>query len=1082
MQGIVRYPTQLGDHVAFVAEDDLWCVPATGGRAERLAPLRGHPAHLHADAAGARIAFTSTEEGARDVYLWDAATGAVRRLTHEGSVLRVCGWSPEGRVVFSSSHDRPFARDHRLYGIDPDGGWPEALGLGPAVAIAWGPAGQLLLGRHRTDASHWRGYRGGRRGHLWWRPSEDAAFLPWQPEHALLDPTFAGGRILAVADPDLTPQVVSLEPTEDGVTVRPLTEHPPEAPVRHLQATADQAVYVAGPELWCLDADGLTRQLPVELRSTRPERSRRFVDPALHLEAVAAHPDGARGALVVRGKPFVLGWFEGAPRQLGERQGVRYRCPCWVGDEHLALASDHGGQDGVELHALDGTVTRLADLDGGRPLRIVAEPDGRHLLVLDHRHHLWRLPTDGRAPEGLHRGERPVVDLDVSPDGAWLCFAVEVGRRHGPTQLRLRPLPADVAPASDTDGDCDGPAADASADQPGEIALTSGRYRDLSPSFDPDGHHLFFLSYREFDPVYDAQSFDLGFPRGARPYAVVLDAEAPDPFRPAPAPLKPPTSKPPKEPVAVRVDPEGIAARVSRFPLVEARYHRVIAVGGGKVYLLRSGVQGASQRRMYDPGPGRPDRQLVQWDFDQRKAEVVNDKVSWFGVSPDRGTLWIRADKQLRVGPAHPDKTQLAELRKPSARPGRPTGFVDLPRLRVEVDPAAEWRQMLHETARLMREHHFDPDTGSEVSRWLPVYERELDRVAGRGELSDLLQRFQGSLGTSHAYEVGGDHRSPPRWQPGSLGADIRWDQEAQQARIRRVVVGEAEDPGRRSPLVGPGTGVPAGAVLLAIGGTPITHDHPPSAALAHLGGTEVELTVALPDGETRQLTVRALHSDRAVRYRDQVIAWRDQVHTLSAGRVGYVHVPNMGPTGFADFHRDYLVECEREALIVDVRHNTGGHVSQLLLEKLARRRLGRVVPRWGVPSSYPSHAVAGPIVALTDAHAGSDGDIFSHVFKRMGLGPLVGTRTWGGTVGVVARHYLVDRSLVTQPEFAHWFDDVGFGLENYGTDPDIAAPYPPEGERHAVDPQLEAAIRIALERLDETPIRPDPAPTNPRR
>jgi tricorn protease len=521
--------------------------------------------------------------------------------------------------------------------------------------------------------------------------------------------------------------------------------------------------------------------------------------------------------------------------------------------------------------------------------------------------------------------------------------------------------------------------------------------------------------------------------------------------------------KPPKKPVATRVDPEGIVARVVRFPLAEARYHQIVGAGGGKVYLLRSGVKGASGRRMYDPGPGRAERQLVQWDFEKRKTQVVNDSVSAFGVSLDRRTLWIRANRQLRVGPAHPDKAQLDELKKTTGRPGRPSGIVDLRRVRVEVDPTAEWRQMLHETARLMVEHHFDAPTGAEVARWLPTFEAQLARVGGRGELSDLLKRFQGSLGTSHAYEMGGDHRRPPAWRPGALGADITWDAAAGAARIQRVVTGEAEDPTRRSPLVGPGAQIVAGTLLRSVAQRALTATVPPGAALAHHGGAEVDLELEEPGRAPRTVTVRALRSDRQVRYRDLVIRRREWVHEQAAGQVGYVHVPNMGPTGFADFHRDYLVECERPALVVDVRFNGGGHVSQLLLEKLARRRVGRVVPRWGIPSSFPAHAVDGPLVALTNAHAGSDGDIFSHLFKRLGLGPLVGTRTWGGTVGVVARHYLVDHSLVTQPEFAHWFDDVGYGLENHGTEPDVEVLLPPEAESEGVDPQLRAAVEHAV-------------------
>jgi tricorn protease len=335
---------------------------------------------------------------------------------------------------------------------------------------------------------------------------------------------------------------------------------------------------------------------------------------------------------------------------------------------------------------------------------------------------------------------------------------------------------------------------------------------------------------------------------------------------------------------------------------------------------------------------------------------------------------------------------------------------------------------------------------------------------------------MQGELGTSHAYELGGDYRPAPAYVLGHLAADLAYDREAGTWRFAHIVPGDSWDPEATSPLNGPGVRVVPGDRLLAVNGRPVHAEVTPASLLVNQAGLAVELTVASADGEDRRnVVVTALRDERGARYREWVAANRARVHEATGGRVGYVHVPDMSARGYAEFHRSYLAEVEREALVVDVRFNGGGHVSQLVLEKLARRRIGYDISRWGRPEPYPAHSPGGPLVAVTNEHAGSDGDIFTHCFKLLGLGPVVGKRTWGGVVGIAPHHMLVDGSLTTQPEYAFWFCDVGWGVENYGTDPDVEVDIAPQDHVAGADPQLDKAIALALAALKRhRPLRAD--------
>ncbi|HTI19794.1 MAG TPA: S41 family peptidase [Kutzneria sp.] len=709
----------------------------------------------------------------------------------------------------------------------------------------------------------------------------------------------------------------------------------------------------------------LDEQLAVEVAGSRAHCARRVVSATDHLEDTRLSPDGQSVALTVRGQAFTMAPQGGPVRQHGAPSGVRHRLVDWLSDGRLVGVVGDASTD-ERLAVLGGSETPVQ----GTVTELAASPRGGLVAFATNRQQLW-VVDDGLPRLVDHSPHERIEDLAWSPDGRWLAYTY-------PTSPRTSTIKVFSAALNQA------------------VQITEPVLRDSRPAFDPGGRYLYFVGQRDLAVDHDQVQFDLGFPYAGRPYLITLRAEEPPPFEHhSPAPL-----------ADVEIDFAGIERRVLPLPVPEGRYAKIVGLPG-KV-LLQSVPLAAPDVAQPDATPDG-----IVSVVDLVTGEVESDVLSPVDELHAAGsTVLYRHEGTVHVVSSDDLDGDAIEL--------------DLKRLQVAVQPAAEWRQMFRETWRLQREGFWDAAmNGVDWDAMYDRYSRLLDRVATRAELSDLLWELQAELGTSHTYERGGEYRPTPHHGQGFLGVD--WDSEW---RIGTILLGDPWNPRATSPCNRLGADIRPGDRVVAINGRPMSAE-----LLVGQADRQVELTL-IRDGVSRSVTVTALADESAARYRDWVSANRATVKKLSGGRLGYVHVPDMNSSGYAEFVRGFLTELDCEGLIVDVRFNGGGQIAPLLLDRLSRRRFGTETGRWGLPTPYPSEAPRGPMALLVNEHTGSNGEIFAQGFRSLGLGPLIGRRTWGGVIATWPRHSLVDGTVTTQPEFRYVLD--GQILENVGVRPDI--------------------------------------------
>jgi len=1055
---LLRFPDLHDDRVVFVHGGDLWMAPDTGGTAWRLTAHPGKELFPKFSPDGRHIAFTGQYSGDEQVFVMPAAGGEPVQLTwypatgplpaRWGYDNQVMGWSPDGeRILFRSRRDAWSSSTATLFTVGKNGGLPERMPMPVSGAGTFTEDGnQVFYSPLFRDFRTWKRYQGGWAQSLWLFDLEakDARQITDHPRTDR-DPMWINGRGYFVSDRDGTLNIWTVDP--DTLKVEQLTFHD-QWDVRWASASNDgRIVYELNGMLRIFDTrDRSDRGISIRVPDDGINRRVRTVNVGDQIRGAQLSPTGQRVLFEARGNLFNAPVGEGITRDLTHRSTAHDREAAWSPDgRHVAFVSDISGEEGLYIMPVDGSgeARALIATEQTRFNRPVFSPDGERIAVSDQDGRILVVRTDGSdepREAGRDKGWRN-RDYAWSPDGRYLAFSQT-------EENTLRALFIYSVRENRT------------------RQISDGLFSEFMPRFSADGQHLFFLGDREFGPQISQREWNFAANRMTGIFALALNRDAPNPFAP----------KDTEEPglngdghnsensesgeKGTRIEFDGLMQRLIRLPVDNANISGLAVVEGGLVFV-------ESDAWFYGRGPERQPR-LRMFKFEDREVVDFPSGLQLVDVSADGKRLLARQGNQWQVFDV--------------AREGREPTTVATSGLQTTIDPVAEWATAFDEVWRRFRDFFYVENMhGYDWEALREAYRPWLEHVAHRSDLNYLMGEMIAELNVSHAYVSGGDEGLPDRPSISLLGA--RFETVNGRYRISEIFEGQNDETRYRSPLTEVGVDVSAGDYILAINGRSLAADENIFQRLHLPAGQAVELTVsARPDGrDPRTVRVNPISDESSLLYLRWVLANRQRVLDATDGRVGYLHIPDMGADGIREFIKWFYGQRHMDGLVIDVRSNGGGNVSQMLIERLARRPLAlgfsRTNPR---TTTYPNQAFNGHLVALLDENSASDGDIFPWQFRNAGLGPLIGQRSWGGVVGITNHGPLIDGGTVNVPEFG--FADVNgeFVIEGVGVEPDIEVENDPASVLAGQDPQLERAIAEVMAKIEANPPGFPPRPADP--
>ncbi len=1060
---LLRQPALSAEHLAFVYAGDLWIARRDGSDPRRLT---SHPAEEQRPVFspdGSEIAFAADYEGQLDVHVIAVDGGQPRRLTWHPDGDWPTGWNADGsQVTFVSDRETDHGRSGQLYSVATGGGLPTRLMEARVFRGSFDAAGRRLAyipyGSGYSGlfggAAGWKGYRGGVTPaiHVLDFADDTLQVIPGAGA-TNFNPLWLGDALYFISDRDDKQfNLYRYDAAGDSV-VRISDER--EWDVRSAAAHGDTIVYEAGGRLYRIDASGgAAREIVIRINPDLPQLRSEWKDVSRTLQGAGISPTGKRLLVTARGEVFTLPTDEGSTRNVSDTPARREYAGRWSPDgERLAWIEDGldgqtlvvAGQagDAIARHALGPHFYELLAWSSGEAPRIVFQDNHLSLYAIE--------PGRGRITTIATASRREDFDVAVSPDGAWLAYTAERPNYH--RDLVLYEFASGA-----------------------RHVVTDGMADVAAPAFSRDGRYLFFAASTNSGPL----QVGLNMTSQERPYraglyAAVLAADGESPLAPRSGDEeaadetgddgqeddedKPATP-------ATRIDPAGLGERLVALQVAERNYANLAVADDGRLYYLQRVQAGATNE---PPGADENEQNaLVRYDFEEREASTLLSGVNGFELAAGgKHLLLAKSDGSLAVA-------EIGDELKPEA--------VKLDGLRARIDPRVEWALIFDEAWRMEKEYFYDPDMHG--LDWQAVYERYRPLVAhvGRREdLNELLVEMIAEMQVGHNNVRGGDVWRGNATGTGLLGANVEIADG--RYRLARIYGGERWNPFLRAPLAQPGNAARAGEYLLAIDGEPLTAADNLFARLQGTAGRQVRLTVGpRADGrDARDIVVEPVESERLLRLWGWIEANRRAVDEATGGRVGYVYLPNTAGAGYTYFNRLFFPQVDREALIIDERSNGGGQAANYITDVLSRQHLSGWKDRDGLVFNTPAGALHGPKVMLIDQDAGSGGDYLPYAFRELGIGTLVGTRTWGGLIGIYANPQLVDGGTLTVPFFRFYDTDHRWTIENEGVAPDIEVTLDPLATNAGRDTQLERAIEIALGQLEDfvDPV-PDAAPPYP--
>ncbi len=1061
-------PAVSAERLAFVYANDLWTAGLDGRDVRRLTSNPGTETNPAFSPDGSLIAFSGQYDGNLDVFVVPAGGGMPKRLTWHPAGDMVLGFTPDGRsVLFASprfSSNRAYAQ---LFTVPVTGGEAGMLKIPYAVDAEISPDGKFIAYCPFPEAfTQWKNYRGGRFSRIWIFDAATNAVekLP-QPEGRSndVDPMWVGGKILFRSDRNGEFNLFSFDPA--AKTVEQLTDFR-DFPVLSASAGAGRVVFEQAGALHLYDvAQARSRRLRIGVAADLPELRERLAKGTQWVFADGVSPTGARAVFEFRGEIVTVPAEKGDPRNLTRTPGVHETSPAWSPDARtIAYFSDESGEYALHIAAQDGRGdVRKFKLPGagfyGAPNW---SPDGAKIAFADNSCSLYWLEVKTGAvkkfaSERVYQIDGAAASLTSwSPDSRWIAYTLAT-----PTFFRRAHL--------------------YSLDQDKSFPLTDGLSDVGEPTFDAEGKYLWFLASTDAGPAnqwFDMSNEDVR--RTVSLYLATLRRDLPNPLakesdeekpkddkadaaKPAdkagsPAAKPKPGGEAAKGPEPVRIDLDGFDNRIVAVPVPAGVYHNLQAGDGGKLFY-----------RKVDPPPtstsgGEGDSSIRVYDLATRKDEAAGPANFGFRLTADRKKMLVASRGAWSILPT-------------AGKPEPGKGRLNVEAVEVRVVPGLEWPQIFDEAWRVNRDYFYDPGMhGADWTAMKAKYAAFLPHLACRSDLNRLIQWMCSELAVGHHRVGGGDVPFQPDRVPGGLlGAD--YAVENGRYRFKKVFGGLNWTPELRAPLAEPGAEVKAGEYLLAVEGRPLVPPDNLFARFEATAGRIVEITVGpSPDGAgARTIKIVPVPDESALRNRDWVEGNIRKVHDATGGRVAYVYVPNTSTLGHVYFKRYFFPQADKEAIIVDERFNGGGSVADYYLDWLRKPVSAWWAMRYGADLKTPSASIQGPKVMIVNETAGSGGDLLPYMWRKFGMGKLVGTTTWGGLVGILGFPTLMDGGSVTAPNLAIWSEE-GFIVENVGVPPDIEVEQTPKDVIEGRDPQLEAAIKVVMDELKANP------PAKPKR
>lgn len=1039
--GVLPQQPALGaTEIVFSWAGDLWKVSRSGGSAQRLTTGPGIEAYPVISPDGKTVAFSGEYDGNFDVYTVPIQGGVPKRITYHPDVDEPAAWSPDGQRILFRSTRASYSRYKKLFSISASGGPEQELPLGMAVAASFSPDGQNLaympIGYFRGPHSHdaWKHYRGGRTTKVWLAKISDSSITQLPRENSNdSDPMWIGNEVYFLSDREGPISLYAYD--TNAKKVRRVLDN----------KGLDYKSASAGPGGIILERFGTLELYEFATKKAKPieinvqadllEMRPRFEKAVDSIRWAYPSPSGQRIAIEARGEILSVPASKGDVRTLTNTAGAHERTPAWSPDgKSIAYVSDESGEYRLVIAPQNGTgEKRVLKLEPnpGFYFEPIWSPDSKYITIEDNRLNL--LLVDVAAGTATTIDKATYYDVfrafqpRWSPDSQWVGYT--------------RNLPSHMHAAF---------AYNVKTKQ--IIQLTDGMSDVRFVVWDRDGKLLHFTASTNIGgrPGFIDMS-NRAYQANRSVYTLVLRKDTPSPLAPESdeegAPKKP-TDAP--KTVEVRIDTEGLSQRILALP-VPARSYMGLETGKAGVLFLHDG------------------NALRRFDFGKRKEETFAEGAGGFDLTADgEKVLFSRGPNWFMV---------------PSAAPPKPgEGQVKLDQVEVRVDPREEWKQMYRDAWRLQKEYFYDPNLhGASAATLADNYAKFLDSVGGRSDLNYLFTEMLGHLSIGHLYIRGGEVAEGKRVPVGLLGADFKLN--GNQYQFAKIFNGENWNPQLRAPLTQPGVDVRVGDVLYSVDGVPVTTDREVSAWFEGKADKAVALRVG-PAGNAagaRDVTVVPVRSEATLRYYDWVEGNRRRVEEASQGKLAYIYLPDTGDGGYTNFVRYYFAQSGKSGVIIDERFNGGGQAADYVIEVLKREPMNTWRTRYGADTTTPTLGIFGPKVMIVNEFAGSGGDALPYYFRQAKLGPLVGTRTWGGLVGILGYPVLMDGGTITAPNFAFRNLAGEFDVENKGVAPDVEVIQDPRLVREGKDPQLEKAIEVALADLAKRKATPNTEPAYPK-